>query len=876
VTFDGVAATSVNVISNLSLTAITPPHAAGAVVVRVKNKYGETSLSNGFTYFQAGSPAQAPTLAQVFPASGSTRGGLAATVTGTNFTPETSVRFGTQPAIVTFVNATMLRVLTPVTGTTGVVEVSASNGANSATLPNAFTYTAPTPPTVQVLTPTSGQVAFTGGLLGISWNSADNRAVSKQRVSLFRDTTFLSDLAAEIPGDLQSFNWRVPTNQDQTATYRIRVVATDDEGAETEAFSGNFNVARMWQAQAVLPAALMRTAAASDGRYLYAIGGRTSTPSSTGINTLHRFDPNNNSWLTLAALPVPLSNGEAIHLNGKIYVPGGQTDTTAITTLYVYDIATNVWTTAANAPLPGSAYSGGTDTAQGIIYVTGGLNSSSTGIANVRAYDVKADSWATLTPMNTARYSHEAAFIDGKLYVAGGFGLAGGLTNGEVYDPATQRWTNIAPLNRARAYAASTIFKDTAGNSYWLLAGGEDASTVTTLGAAEVYDVKNNRWLTLDDSFNLTTARTQTNGAMVGEYFYVLGGGTGSASQPTPSLAHERIKLPLTFSSGTPPVLAVPAAQLAIAGNELLFQVSASDLNSTAPLALTTTNLPAGASFTTEAATNNLARGTFRWTPASSDTGRNFTISFRASDGSLHETRNVTVSVVTASALSVVNAAHYRPGTLPADSLASAFGEALALGTEAATTLPLPTELAGTKVIVNGIPAALLYVSPTQINFVAPSHLEAGPATIIVSNPKGSYALGTAQITAIAPAIFTLDASGRGDAAALATTDGINHVPAPFDVMVNGKPNFLVLFGTGFRHAVATNPGDENGVAESVRVTIDGLEAKVHYAGAQGQFIGLDQINVEFPATLPAGARRVEVVVTLNGVEANRVTILLK
>ena len=52
-------------------------------------------------------------------------------------------------------------------------------------------------------------------------------------------------------------------------------------------------------------------------------------------------------------------------------------------------------------------------------------------------------------------------------------------------------------------------------------------------------------------------------------------------------------------------------------------------------------------------------------------------------------------------------------------------------------------------------------------------------------------------------------------------------MPAPFAVTVKGKPNILVLFGTGFRHAIAASPSDENGVAESVRVTIDGLEATV-------------------------------------------------
>lgn len=877
VIFDGVAASAINVVSNSSITITTPAHVAGAVAVRVKNKYGEASLSNAFTYYQTGGAPSAPLVGQIFPSSGSTRGGLSVTVTGANFTPETTVKFGTQPAIVTFVNATTLRVLSPVVGAAGVVDVSVTNNALTATLPNAFTYVAPTPPAVQVLTPALGQVVAPNSLLAISWNSSDNQAIAKHRVSLFRDTTFVADLATDLPGNMQSFNWLVPGTQTQASNYRIRVVATDDEGAETEAFSSNFDISPMWQTQTGMPTPLLRILTASDGQYLYAIGGRTSAASSTATNTVRRFNPNNNTWTTLASLPILLSNGEAVYLNGKIYVLGGQTDSAVLGTVYVYDIAANTWTTGANAPVGVSAYAIGTDAASGIIYVTGGLDNQSTALTTVNAYDTKANTWSSLPGMKTARYGHKATFLDGKLYVAGGTGIAGGLTNCEVYDPATQQWSNFAPLNRPRGFAASTTFKDTSGNPYWLIVGGQDSATVTTIGTAELYDMRNNRWLVLADAFNLLTTRTQVNGVTLGDYFYVLGGGTGSASQPLSSTANERIRLPIQpTSSGAPPVLAVPATQIAIAGNELVFNVVASDLNSSVPLALTATGLPAGASFATALATNNSTKGTFRWTPTSSDTGRNFTVSFKASDGSTQEIRNVVISVVTASTLGVVNAANYRPDALAADAIASAFGENLALRTESASTLPLPTELAGTQVFVNGVLASLLYVSPTQVNFILPSNLDAGTATILVRSPKGNYAMGTSQIATAAPAIFTADASGRGDAAALATTDGVNYVYAPFAVTVNGRPNILVLFGTGFRHAVATSSTDENGVAESVRVTIDGLDAPVLYAGAQGEYIGLDQINVEFPATLSPGARRVEVVLWLNGVEANRVTVLLK
>jgi uncharacterized protein (TIGR03437 family) len=119
--------------------------------------------------------------------------------------------------------------------------------------------------------------------------------------------------------------------------------------------------------------------------------------------------------------------------------------------------------------------------------------------------------------------------------------------------------------------------------------------------------------------------------------------------------------------------------------------------------------------------------------------------------------------------------------------------------------------------------------------------------------------------------------TGMGDAAAVATVDGVNYQTPPFDAPANGASNILVLYGTGIRGALTTNPNDDNGVAESVSVTIDGQPAQALYAGAQGDFSGLDQINVALPARLAGqGLRRVEVAVTVNGVAANRVTIQIR
>lgn len=198
-------------------------------------------------------------------------------------------------------------------------------------------------------------------------------------------------------------------------------------------------------------------------------------------------------------------------------------------------------------------------------------------------------------------------------------------------------------------------------------------------------------------------------------------------------------------------------------------------------------------------------------------------------------------------------------------------GTNLAARTETAQALPLPLTLAGTSVTVNGISAPLFFVSPNQINFAVPPGIatdESGTAQVIVSSPLGTFALGTVSIAQTDAAIFTADASGQGEAAALATADGIAYQQSPFDVLVNGAPNILVLYGTGFRHASA------------VSVSIGGQAARVLYAGAQGSFVGLDQLNVEIPRSLASSVRnapqRTEVMVTVNGADVGRVYVMLR
>jgi len=165
---DGVAATSVVVLSATSITARTPAAKSttsvgnvGAKSVTVTTPKGTATKANGFTYLAL------PTITSVSPSSGITLGGTAFTITGTNLTGATSVTVNSVAATnVVVVSATSITAKTPA-GTAGAKSVAVTTAKGTATKASAFTYLLPLPTVSSVVpgsVPTRGGtvVTFTG------------------------------------------------------------------------------------------------------------------------------------------------------------------------------------------------------------------------------------------------------------------------------------------------------------------------------------------------------------------------------------------------------------------------------------------------------------------------------------------------------------------------------------------------------------------------------------------------------------------------------------------------------------------------------------------------------------------------------------------
>ena len=136
VAFGGTAATSFSVDSATQVTATTPARAAGAVDVSVTTPAGTATATGAFTYV-----APAPTVSGIEPASGTSLGGTAVTITGTGFLAGAAVALGGVPA--TSVVVVSPSTITAVTGAraAGLVDVVVTNpGGPSGTLAGGFTY----------------------------------------------------------------------------------------------------------------------------------------------------------------------------------------------------------------------------------------------------------------------------------------------------------------------------------------------------------------------------------------------------------------------------------------------------------------------------------------------------------------------------------------------------------------------------------------------------------------------------------------------------------------------------------------------------------------------------------------------------------------
>ena len=202
--------------------------------------------------------------------------------------------------------------------------------------------------------------------------------------------------------------------------------------------------------------------------------------------------------------------------------------------------------------------------------------------------------------------------------------------------------------------------------------------------------------------------------------------------------------------------------------------------------------------------------------------------------------------------------------------LVSIFGNGLATETLNAETSPLPTNLGGTSVTVNGIPAALLFVSPTRINLQIPFETTGETAEIIVTTPAETSSV-VVDVNQAQPGIFFDPTTGLGALVNIETGVTLWEQPLP-----DGATAAVFCAGLGaVEPTVATGqPAPLNPRAETVltvEAEIDGRSANVLFSGLAPGYSGLYQVNIELPRDLDTG--RYMLVIRAAGFTSNEVFV---
>ncbi len=207
----------------------------------------------------------------------------------------------------------------------------------------------------------------------------------------------------------------------------------------------------------------------------------------------------------------------------------------------------------------------------------------------------------------------------------------------------------------------------------------------------------------------------------------------------------------------------------------------------------------------------------------------------------------------------LVNAASYQGGAVAPGELVTLFGTNLGPPSIQFPTVSasgvVGTTAGGTRVLFDGAPAPMIYALGAQVSAVVPFNVQGKQSTQVQVEYLGAASNPiSVAVAATAPAVFSLDSTGRGQAAALNQDNSVNGTAHPA-----ARGSVIQIYGTGGGTMTGAVEGTlDQGQARltnGTTVSIGGVDAEVKYAGAApGIVTGVIQINAVVPQGAPSGA----------------------
>ena len=291
-----------------------------------------------------------------------------------------------------------------------------------------------------------------------------------------------------------------------------------------------------WTDQAPYPIAVSGNAVASQGGKLYSFGGIANN---TAISNAYKYTPATNTWTPIASLPAPRGWFSAASDGTYIYLLGGvDQNFTTMATLWRYDPISNTY----NTSLPSytiPTYFHASAYLNGKIYRIAGRAIGTD--FHVEVYDIVTNSWSMAANYPFANHSLMSVGLGSYVYAAGGNATPRKTWR---YDPGTDTWDDaaITDLPASRSAAASGVY-----NGRWLLAGGDVNFAISD--SAITWDPATNTW---GDLPNMVQARDYLGGAPAGQSFYAVAGDSGPGTPTNDNQQYTETCTPTPTPTCTP------------------------------------------------------------------------------------------------------------------------------------------------------------------------------------------------------------------------------------------------------------------------------------------------------------------------------------
>jgi uncharacterized protein (TIGR03437 family) len=510
------------------------------------------------------------------------------------------------------------------------------------------------------------------------------------------------------------------------------------------------------------------------------------------------------TWEARAPFPILATEVSAAAIDDRVYVVGGYLENGSSNRLFIYDPFTDTWSEGAPLPIAGGVDHANVAALDGKLYFLGGIRIGE-GFTTGRTfeYDPALNTWNERAPMPNPRGASGVAPLGGRIYVAGGLAGGASVRDLEAFDPAANSWTVLAAMPTARDHLTAQAV----AGRFYAISGRRDGEV---LHANEEYNPATGTWTARAP---IPTARGGIGSGSMGGRIQVIGG-EGPSGTPQGTFEQNEEYDPSTNTWRTLAPLPTPRHGIygATVEGRRLFVPSGGP--------------QAGAFLST-------AHEAFYLPPDSPPS---------------------------VPAGGIVSSATFEAAVAPG-SLAALFGATLSPAAQLAVRLPLPEQMNATSVLINGVPAPLLYAGEGQINFHIPTGTQA-PATLVVRHAGVESTPQTLPLFPAAPGIFSASQDGRGQGAIV--RHGTGALATPDNPATAGE--FLEIYCTGLGE-LAGAPAPE--------VLIGGQPGEVTFFGEAPGFVGLNQINVRLPGGLAPG-NALPVRIIHRGRTSNEVTIAVR